>query len=229
VRWRALLCVPTVADVPGPAKFLRPLILLALMAAALGTTTALAQSDEPPEGDSCAEGCPTAQFAPCTHRLACDVQEVQQLKVLYRYGQSVRVECDDKASSASPPCPSAGDVDIKVTVLPSVAKVLHSGTTISESETTARLGKEISPDPDQDFDSHSQYYFVKLKPSIVRRMKAIKVNMISTTVSGTVAAPDGSKAAIKSKLSTSAFPGNCSGQDLHIQRRLTYGGHCEAF
>ena len=233
------------------------LLLLTLVAGSLGAVTvAHAQSDGgdciadlcdntgaadesgadqtaagPQQGDPCEGECPTTKrHLACSTGLTCEAQPVQDLRQTYRYGQAVYVECND-AEAPYPACPKAGDVDITVTVLASVAKVLHSGTTISTGKVSARLGKDVNPNPSEGFSDTSQYYVVELKPSVVKRMKAINVSFLGMTVTGTVTRSDGTKAKIKhgDDPEITSFHGNCSGRNLHIQRRLTYGGHCTSF
>jgi len=195
------------------------LLILLLSALALGAGSASSQE--------CEEGCGVKQLPACSYRNSCSVQAVQDIRVTYRYGWSVSIDCDADPGTGSPPCPDPADVGIKVTVLKSVAKVLHSGTTISAGAVSSRRGKDINvPDPNQNYDPQALYYFVKLKPAVVKRMKAINVSTLEPTVSGTVDRGDGTTGKIPSELVLTAFQGNCSGRTLHIQRRLTYGGHC---
>ncbi len=51
---------------------------------------------------------------------------------------------------------------------------------------------------------------------------------IDVQVSGSLTDPDGTIYLLDPKASSWSFDGNCSGRDLHIIRRLTYGGHCFA-
>ncbi len=207
-------------------KRLLPALTLLPIAFALSVGSAVGQGC-PDGADECGEG--GGAPPPVCVGNSCSVQYINDIRVAYLFGQALYVECGTNA----PKCPDAKDVDVKVTILPSVAKVLHaSSTTISAGPTEMRTGKEIDAkvdDPNENFSKDSHYYFVQLKPAIEQRMKKIKVRSIGVTVSGVVTRPDGTKINVKSRLVTSGFEGNCSGRSLHIQRRLTYGGHCEAF
>lgn len=212
----------------GDAHMKRLLPALTLLPIVFALSVGSAGGQGCPDGsDTCGEG--GGAPPPVCVGGGCSVQYINDIRVAYLFGQAVYVECGTNA----PKCPDAKDVDVKVTILPSVARVLHaSSTTISAGPTDVRTGKEIDakvPDPSENFSKDSHYYFVQLKPAIEQRMKKIKVRSIGVTVSGVVTRPDGTKVNVKSRLVTSGFEGNCSGLSLHIQRRLTYGGHCEAF
>jgi hypothetical protein len=215
----------------GRAHMKRLLPALTLLLISLTFIVGSAAGQQCEEGaDSCEGGGAPPASALCSNSFPCETLSSYDIAVLYRYGQPVYINC---GTSGTPKCPDVKDVDIKVKVLPSVARVLHtSSTTISVAETHGPLtGKQVDvPDPNDNFDPQLQYYFVQLKPAVERRMKKIKVRMISMTVSGSVTRADGTKVAVKSdELVSVAFPGNCSGQSLRIKRRLTYGGHCMAF
>jgi hypothetical protein len=205
-------------------KRLMPVLTLLLITLALGVGSAAGQG-EPDEGEG-GGGIPL-----CGSDLSCNAQVVQDIVVTYKYGFAIYVYCHNNTPRA-PDCPDVKDVDVKATVLPSVAKILHSSsTTITAGPTAARLGKDVNvPDPNENFDKNGHYYFVQLKPAIERRMKAIKVRSLGMTLSGVVTRPDGSKFNVKSdELGVTAFQGNCQGRSLRIKRRITYGGRCIPF
>jgi hypothetical protein len=198
-------------------KRLLPVLIVLPIAFAFSGGSAAAQCGEGVDscegggGNLCASGC--------------GVQAVQDIRVTYKYGFAMYVEC---GPPYLPACPPAKDVDVKATVLPSVAKILHiSSTTITAGPTEARLGKDVDvPDPDENFGAKSHFYFVQLKPAVERAMKNIKVRTLEPTLSGSITRADGSKVNVKTRLGTTAFMGNCSGQSLRIKRRIVYGGHC---
>jgi hypothetical protein len=202
------------------------LLLTAIALTSVGVGSAAGQCEE--GADSCEGGGTPAASALCSNSFPCSVLASYDIAVLYKYGQPVYINC---GTSGTPGCPDAKDVDIKVKVLPSVARVLHtSSTTISAGPIDVRTGKQVDvPDPNDNFDPGLRYYFVQLKPAVERRMKEIKVRSMSLTVTGHVTRADGTKVAVDTELVSVAFPGNCSGRSLRIKRRLVYGGHCMAF
>jgi hypothetical protein len=191
-----------------------PLLIL-LLAGVLVPAAVRAQEDGPPPGDNPGED--TGQATNCTAQSDCQPVEVEELSTAYAHGQAFYLPC------GSVVCPTSLS-NVKVTVLPSVAKALglHS-TTIAEG---AAAGPVRTNDNSIEETSKS-YYFLPLKASAERAMKKKKVRSIEPTASGSFKNPDGSVFRFKATLASWVFPGNCSGQSLHIQRRLTYGGHCE--
>lgn len=194
-------------------SIVRVTVLTVLLAGVVGPTTVWAQSDG---GNTQQRFCADGQ---------CNTSGGQELRTAYAHGQAFYVGCGQQGSSLSFACPSSLQ-HMKVTVLKSVAK------TLGLSSTTIASGAAAGPSRTNDAtieDTKKSYYFLPLKASVERKMKAKKVNSIGVTVSGSATGPDGTVYHFKSTLVNWGFAGNCGGRGLHIQRRLSYGGHCEAF
>jgi hypothetical protein len=191
-------------------SLVRVAFLTVLLAGVVVPTKVWAQG-EGGDGDTPAPFCSGGQCRPSGG---------QELRTAYAHGQAFYIGCGPRSFA----CPSSLQ-HVKVTVLKSVAKTLGlSSTTIADG---AAAGPSRTNDASID-DTSKSYYFLPLKASVEHKMKKKKVNDIGVTASGSVTGPDGTVYHFKPTLLDWSFEGNCSGRSLHIQRRLSYGGHCTA-
>lgn len=150
----------------------------------------------------------------------CEPRGVQDIAHVYARGQAFEIPC---APNNETTFPCNGTVEGKVTVLASVAK------TLGLSSTTIAQGKATGPVKTTEGGEPGTFYFLPLRASAEKKMKAKKVRVIAVTVSGSTKGPTGTVKNLKTSRADWSYRGNCMGPRLHIERRLTYGGTCMPF